>query len=93
MQPQWLRQWLCHLDRLARFLLGLSQQDTADAAEGGFRTINLGASQGDVALLMGGSRPKVNAALTFLEAQGAIVRDGSKIRCDCEELRVVAELE
>ena len=79
--------------RLARFLLGLSQQNAGDADEDGLITVNLGISQGEVALLLGASRPKVNAALTLLEDQGAIVRDGSKIRCDCEELRMVAELE
>ena len=79
--------------RLARFLLGLSQQNAGDADEDGLITVNLGISQGEVALLLGASRPKVNAALTLLEDQGAIVRDGSKIRCDCEERRMVAELE
>ena len=79
--------------RLARFLLGLSQQKADEVDADGLVTVNPGISQGEVALLLGASRPKVNAALTLLEDQGAIVRDGSKIRCDCEELRMVAELE
>ncbi|MEM7751019.1 MAG: Crp/Fnr family transcriptional regulator [Pseudomonadota bacterium] len=79
--------------RLARFLLGISQQRSDDVDADGLVPVSLGISQGEVALLLGASRPKVNAALTLLEDQGAIVREGNMIRCDCEELRAVAELE
>ena len=50
-------------------------------------------SQGELALLLGASRPKVNGALTMLEDQGIVERVDGKLRCDLEELRALAELE
>ena len=52
--------------RLARYLLSLAAQ--VPAAQGrGEVGIDLGMSQGELALLLGASRPKVNAALVMLE--------------------------
>jgi hypothetical protein len=48
-------------------------------------------SQGELALLVGASRPKVNTALTMLEELGAITRDGSEIVCDVEMLEDLSE--
>jgi DNA-binding Lrp family transcriptional regulator len=50
-------------------------------------------SQGELALLLGASRPKVNAALTMLEDMGAIARRDTIVDCDLAELKRMAELE
>jgi CRP/FNR family cyclic AMP-dependent transcriptional regulator len=78
--------------RLARFLLGLLRQreGAATAARG---TIDLGMSQGELALLLGASRPKVCASLALLEDMGAIRRRDAKIDCDLAQLRHIAELD
>jgi CRP/FNR family cyclic AMP-dependent transcriptional regulator len=78
--------------RLARYLSGLCQQLDA-GREHGTVDVELGMSQGELALLLGASRPKVNGALTMLEDLGIIERVGNKLRCDREELRAIAELE
>ncbi len=79
--------------RLARFLLGLCDQKVAPGSDEDTVAITLGMSQGELALLLGASRPKVNAALMLLEDQGAVRREGSTIHCDLEELRVLAEMD
>lgn len=78
--------------RLARFLLGMLRQRHG-AAESGRAKIDLGMSQGELALLLGASRPKVNAALMLLEDLEAIRRQDSVIECDVDELRRMAELD
>lgn len=78
--------------RLARFLVGLAQQALPEQEEGSI-DIELGMSQGELALLLGASRPKVNGAMKILEDQGIVERSGSKLICDMEELRAIAELE
>jgi CRP/FNR family cyclic AMP-dependent transcriptional regulator len=78
--------------RLARYLAGLAQQVAPDHDEG-LVDVELGMSQGELALLLGASRPKVNGALTMLEDEGIVERVGGKLRCDLEELRALAELE
>ncbi|MCL4768664.1 MAG: Crp/Fnr family transcriptional regulator [Hyphomicrobiaceae bacterium] len=78
--------------RLARFLLGLLRQRDG-VATSGREKIDIGMSQGELALLLGASRPKVNAALTLLEDMEAIRRQDSLIDCDIDELRQMAELE
>jgi CRP-like cAMP-binding protein len=77
--------------RLARYFLSLvSQQRGSDPA--GTHKVVLGMSQGELALLLGASRPKVNAALMLLEDSGAITREGDLFVCDCDELNQMAEL-
>jgi len=78
--------------RLARYLLGLCSQHAPiqDLEE---LTIDIGMSQGELALLLGASRPKVNGALMELEDQGAVARDGSSMRCNLDELRAISEME
>lgn len=73
--------------RLARFLLA-----AVALKEGGARKValELGMSQNDLALLVGASRPKVNAALALLEGCGAIKRVGNRIDCDVDQLRSIA---
>lgn len=78
--------------RLARFFLAAARQKSPDATEGSV-TIDLGMSQGELALLIGASRPKVNTALSMLESSGAISRQGSKFTCDVEELSITAGVE
>ena len=74
-------------NRLARFLLHeLSVRQSGNAAR--FR---LGMSQGELALLVGASRPKVNTALARLEAFGAITRVGTEIECNVRVLQDLAE--
>lgn len=79
--------------RLARFLLGLCEQCPEMCEDVETIEVTLGMSQGELALLLGASRPKVNAALMLLEDQGTVRRDGNKIHCEVEDLRVVAEMD
>jgi len=84
---------LCPIEvRLARFFLAAARQKDPEGMEDSV-TIDLGMSQGELALLIGASRPKVNTALSMLEAGGAISRKGSQFTCDIEELGTVAGLE
>ncbi len=84
---------LCPIEvRLARFFLAAARQKKPDAMEGSV-TLDLGMSQGELAMLIGASRPKVNTALSMLESGGAITRKGSQFACDIEELSTVAGLE
>ena len=78
--------------RLARYLTSLARQLAPDTVAGTV-DVELGMSQGELALLLGASRPKVNGALIMLEEQGIIERVGARLRCDLEELRAIAELE
>ena len=78
--------------RLARYLVGLLQQRDPQLKQER-ATLEIGMSQGELALLLGATRPKVNAALAALEETGAITRNDQKIECDVEELRAIAEVE
>lgn len=78
--------------RLARFLLGMLRQRHGSLGAGRVK-IDLGMSQGELALLLGASRPKVNAALMLLEEMEAIRRDDSIIDCNVDELMRMAELD
>lgn len=53
--------------------------------------LDLGMSQGELALLVGASRPKVNAALAALEGMGAIRRAGAAFVCNVGPLEQVAD--
>ncbi|MBU1306066.1 MAG: Crp/Fnr family transcriptional regulator [Alphaproteobacteria bacterium] len=78
--------------RLARFLLVTLRHvfgdDIPDAPQ-----LRLDLSQGELAGVLGASRPKVNRAIMALQDSGAIVRDGSVLRCDVEQLTRIAEPE
>src|SRR6476469_3295547 len=69
--------------RLARLMLSALKLQSP-VAEGKNVPLDLGMSQGELALLIGASRPKVNIALTMLEDMGAITRSGAKLTCDTE---------
>jgi len=78
--------------RLARLMLSALRLQ-APGASGKNVSLDLGMSQGELALLIGASRPKVNIALTMLEDMGAITRAGNKLSCDTEVLQNVADME
>ena len=66
--------------RLARFLLvGLAGRKPAPGKR---VPLDMAFSQGELAQLLGASRPKVNAALGSLEQAGAIRRTADRIFCD-----------
>ena len=77
--------------RLARYLLSaIRQQHGATPAKK--PTIALGISQGELALVLGASRPKVNAALMMLEDTGALTRKGDKYECNLDELTALGDV-
>src|SRR5262245_43833695 len=67
--------------RLARLLLSALRLQVPPA-KGENVALDLGMSQGELALLIGASRPKVNIALTMLEDMGAITRSGARLNCN-----------
>jgi CRP-like cAMP-binding protein len=78
--------------RLARFLLSAVKLQ-APSAKGPQVPLDLKMSQGELALLVGASRPKVNTALTALEDMGGISRDGARLVCDLQVLGDIAGAE
>jgi len=78
--------------RLARLMLSALRLE-APTSTGEKVPLDLGMSQGELALLIGASRPKVNIALTLLEDMGAITRAGSKLTCNTDVLQNIAETE
>jgi CRP/FNR family cyclic AMP-dependent transcriptional regulator len=77
--------------RLARFLL--FALGTREAAPGKRVPLELGFSQGELAQLLGASRPKVNAALAALENLGAVGRTLDRLFCDPTKLADIAQLD
>lgn len=77
--------------RLARFFLAAVRQKAGADADGAV-PLDLPISQSELALLIGASRPKVNAALAMLEDQGALDRADGKITCHIEQLDEIAGL-
>ena len=77
--------------RLARYLLSAVRQQHG-AAPPKKPSIALGISQGELALVLGASRPKVNAALMLLEESGAITREGDRYACNLDELAAIGEV-
>ena len=67
--------------RLARFFLAAARQKDPNGKSERV-SVSLPISQSELALLVGASRPKVNAALAVLEAEGAIERRGAIVVCD-----------
>jgi CRP-like cAMP-binding protein len=78
--------------RLARLLLSALKLQ-AKTAIGKEVPLDLGMSQGELALLIGASRPKVNVALSQLHDMGAITGKGPKLMCDTDMLQEIAETE
>lgn len=73
--------------RLARFLL-LAIGDR-EAPPGRRVSLELRYSQSELALLLGASRPKINAALGSLESAGAIGRTADRLFCDRAKLALI----
>ena len=74
--------------RLARFLLlALGQRQPPPGRR---LALTLGYSQAELALLVGASRPKLNAALGTLEEAGAIGRALDRLFCDPAKLALIA---
>jgi CRP-like cAMP-binding protein len=78
--------------RLARLLLSALRLQSP-GVEGSVVPLDLGMSQGELALLIGASRPKVNIALTTLEDMGGIERSGARLLCNTEVLEGIADME
>jgi CRP-like cAMP-binding protein len=76
--------------RLARLLLDTLEERATSTAEK-VASLSLGITQSELALLMGSTRQRANAALTVLERAGAIRRAGDVIDCNLEKLRRVAQ--
>ena len=76
--------------RLARFLL-LRCNEREKQGNAPATAFELGMSQTELALLLGASRQKVNAALALLEQEGAIKRAGRKLSCDVAKLERIGE--
>jgi len=74
--------------RLARLLL--LALGKAQPARGTRVSLELGFSQGELAQLLGASRPKVNAALGTLESAGAVKRTLDRLFCDPAKLAEIA---
>jgi CRP/FNR family transcriptional regulator, cyclic AMP receptor protein len=77
--------------RLARFLLvALAGRE---APPGRRVPLELGFTQGELAMLLGASRPKINLALGMLETAGAIGRTADRLFCDPAKLASIAQLD
>jgi CRP/FNR family cyclic AMP-dependent transcriptional regulator len=75
--------------RLARFFLAAARQKP-EAKSMKCVTLDMAISQSELALLIGASRPKVNAALALLQDSGAIERNDKTLICNIEELENLA---
>lgn len=75
--------------RLARFFLATARQK-GTAKPGTRVTLDLPISQSELALLIGASRPKVNAALQLLQDSGAVEKSDKAMICDIDELENIA---
>jgi CRP-like cAMP-binding protein len=78
--------------RLARFFLASARQKDP-SGESSKVSLALPISQSELALLVGASRPKVNAALGLLESEGAIERRGQLVVCDIAALSGIGRLD
>jgi CRP/FNR family cyclic AMP-dependent transcriptional regulator len=76
--------------RLARYLLLALRQVFEDDLPAEAR-LRLDLSQGEIANMLGASRPKVNRAIQNLQMRGAISRDGAVLTCFPEILRQCSE--
>jgi CRP/FNR family cyclic AMP-dependent transcriptional regulator len=77
--------------RLARFLLvALGERQ---AVPGKRVPLEIGFSQGELALLLGATRPKVNEAFGTLEQAGAIGRTIDRVFCDPQKLAAASRLD
>jgi CRP-like cAMP-binding protein len=76
--------------RLVRFLLSLLARQQ-EPAHGGRQRIVLGLTQGEVAAILGATRPKVSMAFQALATAGALQSEGDALVCDVALLARLAE--
>lgn len=76
--------------RLVRFLLSLLARQEAPPP-GGRQRLVLGLTQGEVAAILGATRPKVSMAFQALAATGALHSEGEALVCDVALLARLAE--
>jgi CRP/FNR family transcriptional regulator, cyclic AMP receptor protein len=76
--------------RLARFFLSRCKHGDAGGVANR-SSFDLGMSQNELALLVGASRQKVNAALALLEEEGSVKRAGTRMTCDVAKLQRLAD--
>lgn len=76
--------------RLARFLLATLRQVHGDELPAS-ANLKLDLAQGEIAAILGASRPKLNRALAELEEHGAITRNGRSMTCNTARLTASAE--
>lgn len=72
--------------RVARFLLFALRSER----ESGKPRLRLSLNQGELALVVGASRPKVNQVLQGLLAEGVLEKDGEALICDTARLEELA---
>ena len=78
--------------RVARFLVLALRQSYGEEPPEEAR-LRLDLSQGEIAAMLGASRPKVNRAILSLEEQGAITRDGPVLSCNTNILAQISEID
>jgi CRP/FNR family transcriptional regulator, cyclic AMP receptor protein len=76
--------------RLARYLVVATGGRRAPTAKR--VAVELRFSQSELALLLGASRPKINASLAELERSAAVQRTSDRLFCDREKLFEIAKL-
>jgi CRP-like cAMP-binding protein len=76
--------------RLARFLLAALRISRATPSTAGV-PLKLSISQSEIGLLIGASRPKVNAGFSSLIGSGAIKKKGTTLVCNVEQLEAICE--
>lgn len=78
--------------RLARFILAAAgQAGGAEAMRTGRARLTLDLGQGEIAAILGASRPKLNRAFAELGEMGAIARHDRDLDCDLRLLHEIAE--
>ena len=78
--------------RVARYFLALIEERSPGVMKG-VAPLDLSISQAELGLMVGATRPKVNAALASLKSQGALRQKGGDIVCDIAALRRCAAYE
>jgi CRP-like cAMP-binding protein len=78
--------------RVARFLLSAIKLRSGEPPPA-ISTLEFGISQSELALLIGGSRQKINLALARLEAAGALDRRSGKFVCNVPRLERIGDME
>lgn len=76
--------------RVVRFFLFVLRQTHGEALPR-HAELRLSFNQTDLSALLGASRPKINQVLQTLIADGVIIREGDKVRCDVERLQTIAD--